>query len=679
MSFKNITAIILFIIAFFIQSACFAANFQVHDLVLDNSDKTVLIRGKGDFRDSTTGVYVPVPDKSDSLNLINNITTFTLSNPAGYVIDIPNSTLPEGSRYYKLKNSKIVNRIDLLQHDTDIVRVVFTLNNAKDLPNFKTYSDGKNIIVKYNNQLVQNSIQHKFYTLSGDMDKSAVVQNTATDIIFNSNNYKLEIIPKLQNKYYLSLVTQNSEGLILKGIGEISLQKIKYFDNNTRAEIILDSSNIIPTLENKTYNIPGAVKNTKATLAINKLNDKKIKLTILGESLKDYRAVISPDNQSLFISHRSHVLNTSFALNNAKLLSYNLTKNENGYYIFDLNFDKSVAYDIFELNDSYYLDINNLPDFDETALKKLLKNSDLNIQTMKISKDKTRYIIPSKNLNFSYANVESNAKSIKLCFKEKPQAEKINEDAIIIASKEEKIAAAGKIPEEDALSKDKNYKKDESKSGNINVVYVPKEDNSKIIYKEPKKKKPESTTISALKKVVLDPGHGGTDCGAIGGGVVYEKNLNLKVAKMVEEKLKKKNVHVYMTRSEDIFIPLEDRVNYSNEISPDIYVSIHANSTVQNVTYGLEVHYYKDDSLELANTMHAIFSSDKNLKKWDTKDRGVIKSRFYVINHTEAPSVLMEMGFISNPVEREKLMTKQRQEEVATAIVDGILEYLKVK
>ena len=134
-----------------------------------------------------------------------------------------------------------------------------------------------------------------------------------------------------------------------------------------------------------------------------------------------------------------------------------------------------------------------------------------------------------------------------------------------------------------------------------------------------------------------------------------------------------------MTRSEDIFIPLEDRVNFSNEISPDIYVSIHANSTVQNVTYGLEVHYYKDDSLELANTMHAIFSSDKNLKKWDTKDRGVIKSRFYVINHTEAPSVLMEMGFISNPVEREKLMTKQRQEEVATAIADGILEYLKVK
>lgn len=650
------------------QNASFAANFKVKDLVLDNSDKTVLIRGLGDFRDTSTTLYAPIPNSTNSsVNLINNLTTFTLSNPARYVVDIPNSNLANGSRYYKVKNSKVIQKIDLIQQDTNITRVVFSLYNQKDLSNFKTYSDGVNIIVKYNNQLVTNSIQHKFYTPNGDTDKNSIAQNTATDIVFNSNNYILEIIPKLQNKYFLSLINQNSNGLILRGVGELSLQKINYFNNNTKAEIILDSANLIPNLENKTYNIPSVNKTTNTTLTINQLSPKKIKLTLLGESLRDYRIVISPDNQSLFISHRSNVLNTSFALSNAKITSYNLVKNSNGYYILDLKFDKSVAYDVFELNGNFYLDINNLPDFNEISFKQVLKNTDLNIQTMKISSDKTRYIIPIKDVNFAYANVESNSKSIKLCFKEKPKEIK-TDSPLIVENKKTEVPIA---------SVDTKLEKDETKSGNINVVYVPKEDDSKIIYKEPKKKK--ETKISALKKVVLDPGHGGTDTGAIGGGLVYEKNLNLEVAKLVEEKLKKKNVKVYMTRDKDEFISLENRTIFSNEISPDIYVSIHTNSTVQNVTYGLETHYYKDDSLELANTIHSTFASEKNLKTWGTKNRGVLKSRFYVINHTEAPAVLVEMGFISNQAEREKLITKQRQEEIATSIANGILEYLKVK
>lgn len=668
--------------AFLPKNAAFAANYKVDDIILDNSDRTVLIRGKGDFRDNETQIYAPVPENTKSVNFINNMTTFSVNNPPKYIIDIPNSALTGGSRYYNLKNSKVIQRIDLIQQDINIVRIVFTLLNEKDLQNFKTYSDGENIIIKYNNQLISNSIQHKFYTPSGDMDKNATVQNTSADIIYNSNNSVTEIIPKLQNKYYLSMVSQSQEGLILRGIGEVSLQKTRYFDNNTKAEIILDSTSLIPKLENKTYSIPGA-KSAKTTLTINKINDKKVKLTLLGESLRDYRIVISPDNQSLFISHRSYVLDTPFALSNASLVSYDLTKNSNGYYIFDLNFDKSVAYDVFEIGENFYFDINNIKDFNEKTFKQKIKENGINIETMKISKDKMRYIIPISNLNFAYANVESNSKSIKLCFKEKPQTQPIKpeevqkNDAIAVLPNIQPTAAA-KIPEISSLPEGK-FEKDESKSGNINVVYVPKEENKKIIYKEPKNKKPEKTTISSLKKVVIDPGHGGTDCGAIGGGVVYEKNLNLTVAKLVEAKLKKKDVHVYMTRSEDEFISLEDRTNFSNEISPDLYVSIHANSTVQNVTYGLEIHYYKDDSLELANTMHYYFASDKNLKKWTTVDRGVIKSRFYVINHTEAPSILVEMGFISNKAEREKLLTKQRQEEIANSIADGILEYLKVK
>ena len=141
----------------------------------------------------------------------------------------------------------------------------------------------------------------------------------------------------------------------------------------------------------------------------------------------------------------------------------------------------------------------------------------------------------------------------------------------------------------------------------------------------------------------------------------------------------KKDIYVFMTRTKDTTMSLEDRVNYSNELSPDIFVSIHTNSTIKDDSYGVETHYFKDDSYNLARIVHNNFASYKNLRKWETIDRGVIKSRFYVINHTEAPSVLIEIGFISNLEERKKLIKKGRKEDIAEAIVDGILEYLKSK
>ena len=86
--------------------------------------------------------------------------------------------------------------------------------------------------------------------------------------------------------------------------------------------------------------------------------------------------------------------------------------------IFDINFNQAVTYDVFEMGDSFYLDINNLGDYSEELFKKMLETTDVKIEAIKISSDKTRFIIPAKELNFAYANVESNSKSIKLVFKD---------------------------------------------------------------------------------------------------------------------------------------------------------------------------------------------------------------------------------------------------------------------
>ena len=657
---RKLTAIILFFLMLAVQSvlcsAFCAENLKIKDIIIDNSDRLIYIRGQGSFKGAQSVVYVPNSNVNNSVNLINNVSAFTISSPYRYVVDIPNSTLIGASRNYKLQNSVIQNvALSQFSVNPNVVRIVFTVSGQSDLSKFRTYTNGSDIVVKYASSIIDNSIQYKFYTPVGDSDKSSLLQNTSATLVYNTSNEVIEINPRLQTKYYLSQVSQNSDGLILRGLGQISMQRATYNSDNTVAEVVLDSAGLASKLENKTYNIPSSNK-IKGTLTISKLSAKKIKLTLESDNVRDFRFVVSPDGQSLFVSHRTYVINTVFSTNTAKVNSYKMTKNSNGYNIFDIAFNQAVTYDVFELNDSFYLDVNNLGDYNTLLFFLFLKTSDIKVQVLKISQDKTRFIIPMENLNFAYANVESNAKSIKLCFKEK---------SVIPAVKNEILIAAKNVEKEI---------KDEKKSQNLNVIYIPKEEEKPEIQKPKKKKEPP--TISSMKKVVLDPGHGGVDSGAIGGGY-YEKTLNLAVAKLVKEKLEKKDIHVYMTRTKDTTMTLEDRVNYSNELSPDIYVSIHTNSTVKEDSFGLETHYYKDDSYELAQKIHSVFASEKNLKKWETKDRGVIKSCFYVINHTEAPSVLIEMGFISNLEERAKLLKKDRQEQIAESIAKGILEYLK--
>jgi len=673
---SRLTAIIFFIVAFFIQNAFCAEIYKVNDLIIDSSDNLVFIKGIGNFKTMTqNATYIPMPSQNEnSINLITDITSFKMTNPSRFVVDIPNAVLINSSRTHKIQNSSVLNTIQMSQFSTNpnIVRIVFNTKKEADLENFKVYTNGKDVVIKYKNQIVDNSIQYKFYTPTGVSEKESKLHNTSSILAYNNGEPPIQISPRFQTKYFLSSISQNSDGLILRGLGSISMQRANYTPDNTQATIILDNASMNSKLDNKTYEIPSTQKNVQATLTINKINSKKIKLTLNGDTLRDYRFVVSPDGQSLFISHRSYIINTIFSSNTAKIESYKMTKTSTSYQVFEMKFDSPVTYDVFEMNENFYLDVNNLGDLNETLFNQMLSTTDIKIQAFKISSDKTRYVIPMSELVFSYANVESNSKSIKLCFKDKPQEIVQNPTIEIIPqynSNEVKVSTN---------TKEQNKIEGESTSGNINVIYVPKNEEIKETKPEKPKKKKENPQISALKKVVLDAGHGGIDSGAIG-GELYEKEINLKVTLMVKEKLEKKDVQVYLTRKKDETVSLEDRVNYSNEINPDIFVSIHANSTVKEDSYGLETHYFKDDSLKLAKTIHEDFASNKNLKKWETIDRGVFKSRFYVINHTEAPSILIEIGFISNKDEREKLLTRNRQEDIAESIAKGILEYLNIK
>ena len=125
-------------------------------------------------------------------------------------------------------------------------------------------------------------------------------------------------------------------------------------------------------------------------------------------------------------------------------------------------------------------------------------------------------------------------------------------------------------------------------------------------------------------------------------------------------------------RTNDVNPSLQERCDFSNERKAVVFVSIHTNASVKEEPNGIETHFYHDNSIELSEIIqkHLISETKAN-------NRGTIKSMFYVINHTNVPAVLVEMGYISNDEEREALQSKQRQEQTAKAIAEGILEFLR--
>ncbi|WP_428909679.1 N-acetylmuramoyl-L-alanine amidase [Niallia sp. Krafla_26] len=202
-------------------------------------------------------------------------------------------------------------------------------------------------------------------------------------------------------------------------------------------------------------------------------------------------------------------------------------------------------------------------------------------------------------------------------------------------------------------------------------------------------------TRSAFKRpltVFLDPGHGGTDSGAVGGGY-KEASLNLVVANKTASLLRAKGYTVYMSRTGNTTVGLYERPQMANDLDANIFVSLHHNSSVTAGPYGIESYYYKykkeypskinesmhndpervSKSKTLTNLIH-----DKMVEYTGAKNRGTDGSSFAVIRESEMPATLLELGYINNASERKKLVTSSYQNKLAKAIADGIAEYFEM-
>ncbi len=173
--------------------------------------------------------------------------------------------------------------------------------------------------------------------------------------------------------------------------------------------------------------------------------------------------------------------------------------------------------------------------------------------------------------------------------------------------------------------------------------------------------------------VMIDPGHGGRDPGAVGIGGLQEKNVILPISRRVAALLEQNGVQAVMTRSDDRFISLRGRTDMASRARADLFVSIHANaiSMSRPDVNGLETYYYSS-GLRLAQTIHRSM-----LQSTGMRDRGVKRARFYVLRNTSMPAVLVEVGFVTGREDAPKLSDPRFRDQMAEAIARGILQYVQ--
>ena len=186
------------------------------------------------------------------------------------------------------------------------------------------------------------------------------------------------------------------------------------------------------------------------------------------------------------------------------------------------------------------------------------------------------------------------------------------------------------------------------------------------------------------KKIVIDPGHGGEDSGAIGPTGVTEKSITLQIAKEVEKMLKEAGAKVIMTRTTDTEVSpkhrqatdvdeLQARCDVANKAKADIFVSIHMDSFTSREASGTTGYYYVKGSAASKRLATAIQSNLVSQLK--TTSRGVRTCKFYVVRHTKMPATLIEVAFVSNPKEEKLLISKKGVQKAAIGIVKGISDF----
>ena len=601
---------------------CFSvasAEVRINNITFDSSDSVIILSASG----------------SDTAPVIKK---GVLQNPDRIFLDIDNAVLTRKQGNFDFKYGRLQNfRISQYSVSPSVVRVVMTYNSNFNPSDLKVFYIGGSIIIKIADYKHTQDYLTPIYreVKASAYDYFEKLRITEAEIIppepvpaVKSDNEILSQIDKTILTPKTDLIEPKTEPLrVNPPLIESKLLSRFYVQNiNVRQGSLLLAGMGVVNLEKVIYlsnpdrvvfDIPNAIcakelrnrefrLNDTDTVKVGQFEPTKIRVVITTPNPQKYTAVYSNDLQNILISSDDVIQNLKLYSKKSNLLSAKVSVTKEYRY----NTDKIQL------------------EFSDPIVHSLKRNK----KTLEL-----------RLYNVSAYSIASLTKKLKTGNIKNILADKYGAEGILIT-----------IP----ISQETTVDCLENMSATKLVLSV----------KNPVTVTPSKHNLSG-KFIVIDPGHGGSDPGATRNNI-QEKQLTIDISKKIAKKLEEQGAKVYMTRYDDTFVSLSDRVDVTNNKKPDLFVSVHINACENEEINGIETHYWKDDSLDFAKAVHKSIMS-----KIDGNNRGVIKSRFYVIRHTTIPAILLELGFISNPDERNELLSEERQEKSAEAVCEGIINY----
>ena len=625
---KFITLILLFILTMF-QSVFADELFKIDGLHIDTSGSLIFLNTIGNYQSSITDGMRLFKDAENhkvyfdinSSILIGKKQDLFLTNSAIKEIKISQFTTTPNNvvivvmffdENYNLDNLRIGiinNHLVIMTQELSTVSAQFYQNTYRD--NVKHVDD------YYESMILQIPSTNPQPAILNTQTKPSVKEISQIQQAFeNSNAEEIKPLIKsnltdnihIRSRYFINNISVKNNGFLISGYGSPTIQKPFLLSNPSRMVFDFTNSNFMTNYNNKEI-LLNSNKPDGDKIKIGRFDNNITRVVITSENAKQYIPIFSPDNQSVLLVNPENLSQNAICTNRTNITQYKYQKNLSTDDL-TITFDTPVVWGIKRNTDNLYIYFFNAVKYNEAIFKNTINNTPYGETELALLKNiGIRLRLPINANNDINTYFSADGKSFR-------------------------IRATGLKP-----------------------VKV-------------KTKETISPVLSKNKVIVIDAGHGGTDYGAIRNGI-NEKDINLDIAKRVEDILKRKGYKVLMTRSNDIFVSLEERCNISESSNPLIFVSIHVNSCMGTEPKGIETHYYHDNSIELANAIHS-----KLVKAIQTQNRGLFKSKFYVINHTTVPAVLLEIGFISNDAERAELTTPKRKQATAQAISEGIIDYI---
>ncbi len=625
--------IFLFLLNFVIVNFSFAETaLKINSINFDNSDSVIFLG----------------TSKTDDLTDFT-VSKQLLSEPDRVFFDIQNAVLTIPNSTYQLKNSKL-SSVKIAQFSTNpnVVRIVINYNKDYDVSKIKFNTINNNLFIKLDDKAPSQPYLTQVYRETKESvydykEITSVAENVPPplqpqDEIFNQVRSAFNetqgalVLPNIEQKqarlmsrYFINRFDVRQGNILINGIGVVNLEAPIILENPKRIVFDIPNTIVAQELRNKEIKI-----NDYESVKLGQFEPSKARLVISSNFPLKYRPIYSFDLQSILFAHDDRVKGIVFADKNASITYYKSSDVSETSRMINIMFSCPVVYSVKREDNELEIRFYNLENFNVTSFNEQSVSSN----QAGISAEKLGNTLYSLKIKLNYGT--------KIDLYETLNATQIRIN--ITSSKTPPVPP-------------------------ISPEIKPTEGVKKPPILWGRKKKTENIYN---KHIIIDAGHGGKDTGAIKGDI-NEKDVTLEIVKALRDELQARGFkNVYLTREDDTYLTLAERVDYISEHGGEAFVSIHLNSSVKPEVRGYEIHYYTDEGYELAKVIHSSLSS--NLSEYD---RGLFKSKFYVINHTIAPAILIEVGFLSNEEERRELLTPERQNATVKAVTDGLIRYFQ--